>query len=61
MHETEKFDPVPSPDKTMADIEIEWDQIADIRSAQLAAGRDLSFQHILSPLVLALMPSTGSS
>ena len=55
----EHFLPTPSPSKTLELIETEWDEVADLRRQQLKQGEDLSFLHILTPAVFALL--TGSN
>ena len=55
MHDDETSVPVPADRKTLEDIKVEWDQVADIRRRQLAEGKDLSFDQVLTPSVLELL------
>ncbi len=41
--------------RTQADIAKEWDEIADIRDQQIESGQDVSFHHVLKPVVLDLL------
>ena len=44
-----------------SDIEVarEWDQVAHIRTAQIESGRDVSFHHVLLPLINELSADTN--
>ena len=41
--------------KTARDIQTEWDRIASKRHRQIASGSDVSFSHVLLPLLQELM------
>lgn len=41
--------------KTQDQIACEWDSIAELRSQQIRSGKDISYDHILAPTVLALV------
>ena len=45
----------PVTEKTDTDIQIEWNRIATLRHRQIASGSDLSFSHVLLPLVQELL------
>ena len=49
------FLPTAAPAKTVKDVEVEWDDVADLRRRQLAQGHDLSFDHVLAPSVFGLL------
>lgn len=40
--------------KTQAEINKEWDSIAELRAKQIESGKDLSYCHVLVPLILEL-------
>jgi SAM-dependent methyltransferase len=44
----------PAPRKTTAELQREWDALADLRFRQIEDGLDLSYQHVLIPAVLQL-------
>lgn len=44
-----------TPPKSNEDLAREWDALARRRHEQIASGRDLSFTHVLTPLLLDLM------
>src|SRR5690348_8450841 len=41
--------------KTQDQIAREWDAIADLRSQQIRNGKDISYDYILTPMVLELV------
>lgn len=45
----------PVTEKTSMDLQIEWNRIATLRHRQIASGSDLSFSHVLLPLVQELL------
>ena len=45
----------PANQKTQVDLKHEWNRIARTRHEQIVSGKDLSYQHILVPLVLGLL------
>lgn len=46
--------PRPSRNKTLLELAQEWDALAPVRADQISSGRDFSFDHVLTPLMLDL-------
>jgi SAM-dependent methyltransferase len=49
----------PCEKKTLSELALEWDKIAEERHAQIASGQDLSFDHVLVPAIFSLL--TGAN
>jgi len=47
--------------KTQDQIAHEWDSIAELRSQQIRSGKDISYDHILTPTVLSLIENCDRS
>jgi trans-aconitate methyltransferase len=52
---------IPTPQKTEEDLATEWDQLAPIRFRQLEEGADVSYTHVLKPLVFSFVDETDFS
>ncbi len=49
----------PAEPKSLAEIRREWDRLAEIRYAQISAGRDFSYSGILAPTILRVASETA--
>lgn len=47
--------------KKHADLALEWDQLAEERHRQIAAGEDLSFEHVVVPTMLRLFEGADAA